>query len=221
MYAVKIQYFLLLFLSFTLAKGLNEVRKDSGKVHLSAWNEQKIILSIGGGYPNYEKNYLQSNSISPTSTITSVKGAGPFHLKMEYALGNHFGFGISVNYSNVKYTSFEKTTSYYQTKIDTAYCYAYFFNFNFRINYHPLHDKIIDPYVGLGLGMKKYKIRYGQTGFSDYTGTSNIENYGLPFGFELTLGLRIFVTKRIGAYIEAGASRSLVQGGLCFNIGRN
>ncbi len=217
---IKLIFVLLLLGHLTLAE---TIKRDSTKLRLKAWNEDKIIVSLGWGFPNYPELELKSYKSLSTTTITSVSGYGPFHGKLEYALGNHFGFGVSVNYSSVSFTRLDSAynPSYYQLPINMSFYKSTFFSLNARLNYHFFPEKIIDPYIGIGLGFKQIKIKYQSVNNYNTNGTGYVENQGLPFGFELTTGLRFFVTKRIGAYIECGISRSLVQGGLSFNLGRN
>lgn len=195
---------------------------DSIKVRPHAWNSNKIIISAGVGFPNYEKDDLLSNSASSSYTLTNVKGQGPFHAKLEYALGERTGLGLSVNYSDVGFTRYEPNNNIYNpSPYDTAIYKLSFFSLNLRANYHFLSDKMLDPYIGGGIGFKQFKIKYVNAGKNNFSGTAYVENFGLPFGVELTLGIRCFINKYLGAYLEAGISRSIVQGGLCFNVGRN
>ena len=71
-----------------------------------------------------------------------------------------------------------------------------------------------DPYLGLGVGYRNSSYKYSSTDpnwdESTFTGFKNPFN----FGGDLTFGTRYFFTDNIGAYVELGIAKSILQLGL-------
>ncbi len=180
-----------------------------------SWTENSKIISFGLGGPNTDPFYYVKLDASSTSTLSDFKSDLVQHAKAEFALTGHFGFVISANRSSLKYKeSYFVNNSFGSTK-NTIDLNLKVITINLRINYHFLYDKIIDPYIGIGAGLRKIELT---TPSSVYKVTAFEPR--IPFGFEATLGLRMLVAGRAGVYFETGIGRSFIQGGLSLNLGR-
>ncbi|MDZ4666159.1 MAG: hypothetical protein SGJ15_14875 [Bacteroidota bacterium] len=180
---------------------------EKKRKHKGSWNSESKLLSIGIGSPVFLALYpFNKNESAETSTITNIVSVYGQHLKGELAM-QHWGFGISVNRS---YLYFDR--QYQRNNVMESYqIVEKIVNVNLRANYHILKDRIIDPYVGVGAGLRVSKHWYD----GDYYPTKD----KLPIGVEATIGLRCLVLGRVGIYGECGVGRTLYQGGLSFNFG--
>lgn len=180
-----------------------------------SWNQRCKIISFGVGRPNTDRLYFtETKAATPSSTITtSLNDKRVFHGKMEFSASKHVGVGLSVSRSLWNYSEIYlmRDPAGYM-RVDTSTGKLAVTTLNVRINYHFLYARILDPYIGIGIGSRfvSQSPVYGAVGFS----------YKTPFSFEATLGLRILFNSLCGFYIEAGIGRSLVQGGSSFNLGK-
>ncbi|MBW8050795.1 MAG: hypothetical protein FVQ77_10765 [Cytophagales bacterium] len=168
-----------------------------------------VAITAGYGFPNLGLAVLKSIENQTGVTGWTAFGLGPIHFRAEYGLSDKVGFALSVNY-----VSFG--AEYTEDDFFTGATYNYTVSFSSisflgRINVHFATTEKLDAYWGIGAGY-----RTGTWKFE-----SNEPNYipdviktPIPVGFETTLGLRYYFTDNIGAYIEIGAAKSLMQGGL-------
>lgn len=185
------------------------------KPKTSSWNDRKKILSIGLGTPVLPSQYFSMDAEPPKGHQYSRYSESPvIHAKAEFAVLSHLGCAITFNKSRVTFTdNYQSTNSKKQkvrveekivTRITTV---------NFRLNYHFLNGKTLDPYIGAGAG-----IRITSTG--DPGSRNSIGESKFDLASEISFGLRAILPYGIGFYLELGPTRSIVQGGLAFDIGR-
>ncbi|MES2617918.1 MAG: hypothetical protein V4613_08565 [Bacteroidota bacterium] len=183
--------------------------------HVNAQDgDTKHMISAGFGAPNIPKTFF--NFLSKYDNFKS-KGTGPFHLKYEYKPTWVFGIGANLNY--MKYQ-----VSFVNEVLDTVKGVQVPNNvsidcwnaaLNIRANIHfikPDDEQKSDVYFGMGLGYRFGKFRVS----SDYE--DQTPSFKLPslfkMGFETTLGYRYLFTKNLGAYVELGAAKSIIQFGI-------
>lgn len=187
-------------------------KKKSGG---DAFEEGAMVVTVGYGFPNLTKMIfkLYQNEIG-----YKVSGFGPAHAKFEYGLSDKIGVGVSMGLVTSKVswtyeeTTYDPVTGYAN---GTATYEEGFKGSSFvvlaRMNYHFGTTDKLDPYWGFGAG-------YNANGFKYYnTNPNSIEDIklaGLPIGFESTVGMRYYFTDNIGAYMELGWGKSLLQAGL-------
>jgi hypothetical protein len=192
-------------------------------------NESKTLTtSVGYGFPSIIRSHVKSLAINDNFR---VRGSGPFMFKSEYKLNKHFGIGINAFYST-------STVFWMSPAYDTVSLNYHDFEFGIRGkeigiglrgNYHYLtRSKRLDAYVGLGLGLGKFRLK-------SYTKAHTIEfnasfEFPRPWTIELTNGIRYSATKNLGLYAEVGVGKSwiifdkyfvpdaLVQAGLIYSF---
>ena len=186
------------------------------------WEEGKYAVSAGYGIPNFGKVYLPSIITSTyTKNSTNVPlgiiatGTGPMHLKGEYGITHKFGLGLSINYQNygatwaVAYSNYNNgnyVTNYYHYAIK-----ANAMAFLLRFNRHFEAGEKIDLYWGAGFGYNLLIV----SGSSDDPGSHPVTvTSPIPFAFETTFGMRYYFSQNIGAYIEGGYAKDILQAGI-------
>lgn len=181
------------------------------KKKASAFGEGKSIISIGYGFPNLGKSLFKTWESYSDYKVT---GFGPMHVKYEYGVSDKIGIGASVNIVNFKvawtdipYSSLDSTANYEHRVKSSAYSILA------RMNIHFATQAKIDPYWGFGLGYSGRKYTY-ETDDPNYPEDNFSLTNLIPLGFETTIGCRFYFTDNIGAYIETGFSKSIIQGGL-------
>lgn len=220
MYALRLSI-ILLFLNFSLFANKKEP-SENWAVH-----KHNINLVVGYGTPSIIRSYLKYKT---TRDQVSVYGSGPFMVKAEYMLSNKIGIGINGSYSqsrvswnDIGYDTIQNIYRPFEFGVK-----AYEISATLRMNYHFIHRKKLDGYVGLAFG-------YGLIHMWSYTKAhttkfSIVYDFPVPIGLECVWGLRYFPTKRFGLYTEAGIGKSwilfrkyflpeaIIQGGLVFKL---
>ena len=159
------------------------------------------FISIGYGFPNVSSSIF--NLYESRSNYT-VKGLGPMHGKFEYGITEKIGIGISLNYVSTEVRWDDGT---YREGFDYSALAA-----NVRINFHFLDHEKVDFYYGLGMGYNHVSTSYFYTG--NNTQEENFPINLLPVGIETTIGLRYMFSPSVGAYLEMGWAKSLMQAGI-------
>jgi len=181
-----------------------------------AFRKRNMVISLGYGAPNLAKDLFK-----PFQTYGgySLSGIGPAHAKFEYAISDNIGLGLSINYVQMKTewsSSYPDPNNFLNTITYKEGFKGSSLSANLRMNIHFLTSAKIDPYWGIGLGYRTSNYSF----YSDYTGATALTLVlpSLPLGFETTVGIRYYFTKNIGAYLELGASKSIIQGGLAIKL---
>ena len=210
---MKIKNIVFLFFTLTKISIIAQIAiKDNKKQIIGSWNTNSKIISFGIGFPTVDPFYFNKNiRSSTTTTLTNFNSQPVQHIKGEIAFVDNIGFAVCVNRS---LTSFDQTyfSDYYQ-RIETINITEKVLTVNLRANYHFLYNKLIDPYFGIGVGFRKI-------GYQTQGKQITVFEAKTPFGFETTFGVRTLIKSLIGIYIEAGISRSLIQGGITLNLGK-
>ncbi|MEO8759591.1 MAG: hypothetical protein ABI388_01340 [Bacteroidia bacterium] len=171
--------------------------------------KRKLIISVGIGDPAviYIQNFIH-NGYKFNGDQKLVPQTNPLYAKIEYRLFHHFGVGVNVSYDDYEAQKGSASSTVFANQYK-----GHTFVTDIRLNKHfHLFKKRVDLYIGGGLG---YEIN---------TVTNIIKTQSLPkpngnpLAFELTIGGRFYITKRVGIYIEGGIARSILQGGLAVRL---
>ena len=186
----------------------SELQKKGGG---NAFEQGTIAISAGYGFPNWVSLAFKTYD---SYTGYKASGIGPAHLKFEYGVSDKIGIGLSLNYVQYKvswpeYDPFGVGSSIYQEGYTGSSLSALV-----RMNLHFATSDKLDPYWGIGVGYRSYNFKY----FNDnpFYVTDPLDEFKalVPVGFETTIGMRYYFTNNIGAYLEMGMAKSLIQGGL-------
>ncbi len=188
------------------AEGLNGLPSPKKTAGGSDFDQGNIIFSFGYGAPNFPKNLTYFTSAA--YNVISTKSLGPIHAKFEYAMSNRFGVGISINYVSAGLkTNYDSLGSTYEAGFDYSSL-----AFNIRFNWHFYTENSLDLYTGGGLGYRAQNLTV-----YDANNSTKVPVL-LPLGLEFSVGARYFFTDFLGAYVEIGATKSIIQGGLVVRL---
>jgi opacity protein-like surface antigen len=172
-------------------------------------------ISAGYGIGNIIQSIFSSYE---TYDSYSFKATGPFFLKYEQALTDRLGIGINAAYVGAKVSYIDKSyivdttsmTFYKQTINWSSYSILA------RLNFHFATLDKLDPYWGFGIGYRgaSWKASDNDPNYDNSTSFNSV----LPIGFEATIGARYYFTPAIGAYMEVGIAKAVVQFGLSANL---
>ena len=202
---------------FLSSKGIfssssNKMTKRNGRGG-DAFAEGKMIITVGYGFPNVGKSVLKTYE---SYAGYKVSGFGPLSVKGEYALSDKIGFGLSVNYVSFAATWIEDGTDAAGNTIPYTYTFSRSsVSVLGRMNIHFATSEKLDPYWGVGAGYRTGSYKFTS---NDPFYTGNITFPTIPFGFETTIGLRYYFSDNIGAYVEMGYAKALIQGGLALKF---
>ncbi|MCX6273371.1 MAG: hypothetical protein NTU44_19555 [Bacteroidetes bacterium] len=186
-------------------------RKSKGG---SSFDQGNIVISAGYGFPNLTKSVYKAYSSYLDYKVT---GTGPIHVKVEYGITESFGIGLSVNNVSTKVSWQDEgyDTAFNPVKYESGFKF-HAIAFNVRGNYHFIREDNLDLYAGLGLGYNSSKSEYYT---NDPYSLGNLTISALiPLGLEFSVGIRYYFTDNIGVYMEVGAAKSIIQGGLAIKI---
>lgn len=217
---------LLLFCGFLSCTSLVSA-KEHDKKNDAAVRKGNIILTAGYGIPSILRAYLKYET---TRDQIIVYGSGPYIIKGEYMISDHFGIGLNGSYSRSKVTWMDVGYDTIQQKYrDFEFgIKAYEISGTLRGNYHFLKRKHFDSYAGLAVGYGF--IRMWSYTLAHTTKFSIEYDFPRPLSLECTWGFRYFPTKNLGIYTEAGIGKSwilfekyfipeaLIQAGICLKL---
>ena len=203
MYKFGLKHALLLFLCCSL----------SNSSYAQAFGEKKNVFSAGYGvvsFAGYVTSYIRYASYAGLHK----KITGPFYFKYERAISRHIGLGVNVAYMhlNLNFRNQVMNRTLYDVNLDynTLSVMA-------RMNIHFGSFKKVDPYLGMGVGYRsggwKASYRFISGNPNDQPKAIEIRTI-IPVGFELTAGTRYWFSEYIGAYVEFGLAKSLLQLGI-------
>lgn len=180
-----------------------------------SYEVERSVISAGYGVGNFTKAIF--NILNSESNINfKYKQSGPFFLKYEYGITEKIGLGLNFAYlgANVSYEdpSHQVTpgVNYYQeVKFRTM-------SFLPRLNVHFGTSEKVDPYFGVGFGYRSSSFSFKDND-PDYDADYTLNNVG-SLGLDLTIGARFYFTPSLGAYIEGGVAKGLIQFGLCAKL---
>lgn len=189
------------------------VSPDSLPSAKTGWRYNSRIFSVGLGNQNTDLERTADLNAASNYTISSIKSSNPLYVKFEFYVSKRFGIGASLNYNKMTYDYSYTTSNGNQPTVKKSLADYNVFATNLRINYHFLHQKKIDFYVGAGTGLRIVGSRNHVTSMKELSG-------GFAKEGELTAGLRYLMDGIFGIYLEAGLTRSIVQGGLSLNLSK-
>ena len=171
--------------------------------------KRKLIISLGCGDPVmiYVYNWINNGyKINGNQKITPQ--INPVYVKVEYRIFRHMGIGVDFSYDDYEAKKAPPSSTNYTLTYKGSNFVA-----DVRVNRHiHLINKRLDLYFGVGLG---YQIQ----SIDNIITTRSLPKLGSnSLAFELTVGARFYITKRIGIYAEGGIARSIIQGGLAIRL---
>ena|ERR1051326_1587758 len=173
-----------------------------------AFHQGAFVVSAGYGFPNLWKSVVNLFIGSNATNITAT-GMGPLHFRAEYGISNGVGLAASINYMSfgAKWTTNDSAgVGIYQNKLSSSSLSVLA-----RLNFHFSVTDQLDPYFGIGAGYKNRTWKYTTT---DPAYANKSAPGFSPFGFEMTIGMRYYITDAIGIYTEIGIAKSVIQAGL-------
>lgn len=196
----KFQFFALFLVLFALS--INAVQAQ-------IYPKGTTNFSVGYGAFSYGNIIL--NLVTKNLKDVNIAKAGPLFIKGEYAVADNFTVGLNVNYS----------TASSGFKLDSIkYVGKYSGDFSMRstsiigrANYTiPFAEDKAGFMIGGGVGYRG--VRFSYTDDNPQTPVDGGFSFPLPVTFELTFGVRYYITQNIGLYTEFGLTRSILQGGI-------
>jgi hypothetical protein len=181
----------------------------STAAHKDSTALKRFIISAGVGDPAmiYIDNFI-NNGYKFKSDQRVVPQVNPLYAKIEYLIFHHIGIGVDMSYDDYEAQQIPPSSTIFTNSYK-----GYTFVTNIRLNKHfHLIAKRLDLYIGAGLGYEVQSI------------TNIITTQSLPkfnannLAFEITIGGRFYITKRVGLYIEGGIARSILQGGIAVRL---
>ena len=188
---------------------------------VSAQAFNKDIQSLAAGYGLGTLSGAVTQALGNYG-IQSQSLAGPYYVKYEKGLTNHFGFGFNASLMRNQWSLTNATrtpgTIGETFNIANAEVQRWSYSAVARINYHfaRKQNAKLDPYFGTGLGYRSSNWKV-ETNSSDFDGLTRMIPH-TPLAFEFTLGARYYILPNVGVYAEFGGSKSLLQGGLIMNL---
>jgi len=182
------------------------------KITAQAFSEGSSFLNAGYGIGNFTQAAFKVGEQNDYQY--KYNGVGPFFLKYEYAIDDKMGVGLNVAYAQAQAT-YKYTNTYItdgskllQETLDwTSYSVLLRFNLHFGD-----HDKI-DPYWGIGAGYRDATWNGYNNDPQDNYNNGQFNN-PINIGFETTFGCRFLFTEAVGAYVEVGIAKAVLQFGL-------
>lgn len=167
-----------------------------------SFQKNDLVLSAGLGrtiftiavwdsyktYPGFSSNFIQ-----------------PITLKAEYAISNEIGLGLSSVYSSATCQWTDNSYNYHPS--------YHKFSVTPRLNIHFLRKKMIDMYLGGGIG---YKTGAYQWDTNDPNFIPPVSVSVIPISLEASLGLRAFFTPEFGGFAELGIGHGYFQFGFAY-----
>lgn len=184
------------------------------RVSAQAFEEGNNNVSLGYGFVTFAgalfNSYEDQNDYKFTIT-------GPLFLKYEHAVSDKIGIGLNVAYAKWKlsylYDSYDVNSNPVSYEESDSYST---FSVLGRFNLHFGHMDKFDPFWGFGVGFRSGSWKYEST---DPNGTKDLSiSNPIPLGFETTVGARYYFTDNIGAYVETGLAKAVIQAGLNFKF---
>jgi hypothetical protein len=188
-------------------------------LNAQAFKEGDNVFSVGYGFVVMD---VRNDAIIVSDLDNNSSKLSPIYIKYEYALSAYLSIGINFAYIHYQDTYTvcgdcpvpltppppPNSVPYYYQETDTYLTWSALA----RLNWHFEKSKKFDPYCGVGLGFKYGSWHYLASDPLDERNSTY--SYSNPIGMEITIGTRYYFFNHIGAYIETGFAKSLVQTGL-------
>jgi len=167
-----------------------------------SFQKNDVILSGGLGQSLF--------SLADWDTYKNIPGFSskflqPITFKGEFAISDEIGIGLSTVYSaaSARWTdsSFSYESNYSKLSITP------------RMNLHFLRKKVVDMYLGGGIGYKTGEYTY-KTNNPRFKPVSSLGV--IPVSLEASLGIRAYITPEFGGFAEFGIGHGFLQFGLAY-----
>ena len=186
---------------------------NSKSTSAQLFQQDKHNFSIGYGAGNFMQAFMEE--VVSFDNSTNLKSIGPLFVKYEYAIDPHVGIGV--NYAYMKNTITGLTDNNVKAELSRST-----YSILARVNFHMGRSEVVDPYIGIGFGLRQVKWNYSDEDNDPNNDDNNWDQDVLtnifPLGMDLTIGMRVHPVPEVGFYLEIGAAKGIVQGGVSVNI---
>lgn len=185
-------------------------KTDENKTPEKIFKKGESYLWLGHGLVNLDFEYYDFFGYDELESSYNI---GVLFLKYEYALNKKIGLGLTANY----FQNSSSTGNIYNDYIsEQNYSSA---SILIRFNNHFYTDRNWDVYWGIGAGYKYYSRENTITEIDPIdVNTYYYYNSGQNYNMELSIGARLKVSKGVCIYSEFGATKSLFQIGMTFDL---
>jgi hypothetical protein len=179
------------------------------------YQPNKIFVQLGVGFPNRAKT--RWTEFESRGAFNSGSSAGLLSLRAEYT--TKYDVGIVAGASNV-----QGNVSWRVSKLDSLTQKPKIYNQGFKYNnlamfagasYHLQFNSILDVYSQATIGVNSFTFSpYADNGIS-------LEQPKKPslLYYQLCLGVRAYISKRLGAFVEGGpGANQFINAGLVFRF---
>lgn len=182
------------------------------------FRQHKSYVSLGYGfgifYTYHSSSWFNSGHNYPYGIDESnASPTGPVYGKFDYGVTEDFSIGINLAFLEYtfkdSYSEYDPN-SYLMVQYDRTATFTTFSGL-LHANWHFGKSEKIDPYFGLGLGYRSDNWTFTSNGLQQFT---DYYYQNFPLGFETTFGIRMKFSEHVGAYVEVGLAKSVMQGGL-------
>ena len=184
-------------LIFTLILGVISLSHQA-----QSFQKNDLVLSAGLGRTIFTTSAWDSYKTIPGFSSNFIQ---PITLKAEYAISNEIGLGLSSVYSSATAqwtdSNFNYRSSYNKFSVTP------------RLNIHFLKKKVVDMYLGGGIGYKTGSYQF-DTNDPNFIPSGSISV--IPISLEASLGLRAFFTPEFGGFAELGIGHGYFQFGFAY-----
>jgi len=182
----------------------------SSRLQAQSFEEGQSSIQVGYGFGNFIQAVFNAYEIYDDY---SFKATGPAFLKYEYGVTDKIGLGLNVAYASAKVSY--RDNSFLVGNGNDPYEQSIKWNtmsFLARMNFHFANSEKFDPYAGFGMGFRTASWSYedNDPDYDNDVSTSNL----FPFGFEMTIGARYYISDNFGIYAETGLAKAVIQLGL-------
>lgn len=167
----------------------------------------ELILSLGYGFPNVDRNYLAGFGRYYQGNLSQM---GPVTASLDYRFTRYMSIGALVTHGTVKAPYYNYNTGSAPAFTGDISNWAVMANF---INYIPVSEKVT-PYLRAAIGFNSWNQNY-----VDPTGTKVVYPDPLPdLAYQLSVGVKFAITQHAGLFAEAGYGKYILHGGISFKI---
>jgi hypothetical protein len=167
-----------------------------------SFHKNDLVLSAGSGRTIFKSAGWDSYKLIPGFSSNFIQ---PLTIKAEFAITNEIGLGLSSVYSSATAqwsdSNYNYRSSYNKLSVTP------------RLNIHFLKNKVVDMYLGGGIG---YKTGAYQFDSNDPNLIPSTTVSVIPISLEASLGIRAFFTPEFGGFAELGIGHGFFQFGLSY-----
>jgi len=167
-----------------------------------------FIISLGYGFPNLDAGQF-ANSYNYYAGNASQ--SGPFNGSIDYRFSRRMAVGLLITNGtvNAPYYAYGGSAepSFSGQLQNTAIMLD-------LINYLPVSDKNISPYLRTAIGANIWNENYTGSNGSPVNYTSSPSD----LAYQVSFGSNFYITKKAGFFIEAGYGKYILNAGLSFKL---